>query len=136
MSNWLDDILNQASADGLFDNLPGAGKPLNLDMSQNLAHRILRQNNETLPWIGERQLVLVEIDRARESLSRAWVWYCKQSPTPTAEHAWQRALDQFKQAIIAINHRIRDFNLQAPLPTTHMAFLDADHEIERIKQIV
>lgn len=136
MTHWLDEILNQATADGLFDNLPSAGKPLNLDMSQNLAHRIMQQNGETLPWIGERQLLLVEIDRARQTLSRAWSWYRKQGQTAKAEPDWQRAVETFRQAVTNLNRRIRDFNIQAPIASTHMAYLDIEHEIQRIKQIV
>ena len=57
---------------GVFENLAGAGKPLNLeqdafeDPDVRMAHRLLRNHGFTLPWIEE----LNELRVATEELRR------------------------------------------------------------------
>ncbi len=75
--------IQQAQEDGLFDNLPGAGKPLKLDddalvpMEDRAGHRLLKNSGFTLPWIAARQ----DIDEQRAQLDK---WLAQ------ANHRWPR----------------------------------------------
>ncbi|HEV7663802.1 MAG TPA: DUF1992 domain-containing protein, partial [Chloroflexota bacterium] len=55
----VDKQIREAQERGDFDNLPGRGKPLDLtswgDGDWALAHHILKQAGETLPWIAVGQ---------------------------------------------------------------------------------
>jgi Domain of unknown function (DUF1992) len=54
--NAVDAQIREAQERGDFENLPGRGKPLDLstwgDGDWALAHHILKQAGETLPWIS------------------------------------------------------------------------------------
>jgi len=58
LSQWesaIDTQIREAQERGDFDNLPGQGRPLPADVWDDewgLAHHILRQAGETLPWIS------------------------------------------------------------------------------------
>jgi hypothetical protein len=68
------DAIEEAIANGAFDHLPGAGKPLDFSDDENpfvpadmrLAWRMLRQHGLALPWIEDRR----EIDTRRAALDR------------------------------------------------------------------
>jgi hypothetical protein len=66
----IEEMIKQAIARGEFDNLPGAGKPLDLDAYFNtpedlrMAFSMLRSNN----FVPEEVEMLKEIDALREAL--------------------------------------------------------------------
>jgi DnaJ homologue, subfamily C, member 28, conserved domain len=65
----VDKQIREAQERGEFDNLPGSGKPLNLqdwDKEWGLAFHVLKQAGETLPWIALRN----DIDLAQANLQR------------------------------------------------------------------
>ena len=66
----IDRQIREAQERGEFDNLPGRGKPLTFDTwgtgEWAMAHHVLKQAGETLPWIALGQ----DIDAARERLKR------------------------------------------------------------------
>jgi len=68
--------IEEAMAAGVFDNLPGAGKPLPTDHNifeeisgEALAHRILKNAGCAPPWIEQNKHIRSELQRAREALS-------------------------------------------------------------------
>jgi DnaJ family protein C protein 28 len=141
MSRNIDDILNQAMENGDFDNLPGAGKPLNLnnadshgDPTWKLAHRIMKENEIVPPWIAEKKDIQQKLEAARGKLRKAWEWR-KSAPVmelAKAEAHWQRAQDTFRMKVDALNKRIFDFNLSTTILSQHMLPIRAEREIEKI----
>ena len=135
----IDDPIKKAMQEGQFDDLPGKGKPLNLDQNPfadpewELAHHMLKSSGYTLPWIEARQQIEKELEEARADLKRAWEW--KQSaaaqklPPAQVELQWQQRMSAFQEKVISLNQRIRDFNLQAPSDRFHLLVLNADKEI-------
>jgi len=58
-SNLIEDLIEDGRQQGLFDNLPGKGKPLNLNQnpfacSQELANSLLKDNQMTPAWLIQR----------------------------------------------------------------------------------
>ena len=53
----IEEIIRQAMQEGKFDDLPGKGKPLNLDQNPHqdpdwrVAHHLLKSAGFSLPWI-------------------------------------------------------------------------------------
>ena len=106
--------IQEAIEAGAFDNLPGKGKPLDLDESSyedpslRMAHRLLRANGFAPPWIEEARA----IDRLRENLrmdlANARLAYAANPPR------WQREFGELRRRADCLNRRILSYNLQSP----------------------
>lgn len=149
MSKWEDIVerkIQEALRDGAFDNLPGKGQPLNLeenpfeDPSMRTAHRMLRNNGFTLPWIEERKEIDADADAARAALARGWARHAeaqaRRRPSLTAqeEESWQKELSAFRRRIVDLNRRIANYNLKAPSASFQRLPLDAEREIRNVTQ--
>lgn len=125
---------------GQFDNLPGKGKPLNLeenpheDPAWRLAHHLLKSNDLSLPWIEALREIEADLEKARTSLRRAWDWRqaasTNHNPYPAVEAEWKRAIAAFEEQIDAINRRIFSYNLEVPLDRLQLRRLNTLREIE------
>ncbi|MEM7535654.1 MAG: DUF1992 domain-containing protein [Chloroflexota bacterium] len=82
--DWQDIVgkrLDDAVEAGMFDNLPGQGKPLDLSKEslvpedQWLANKILKNNELTPSWIGNRGDVQKQMDAWRNALKSNYDWY-------------------------------------------------------------
>ena len=141
MSN-IEEHIRRAMEQGKFDDLPGTGKPLNLDENPlenpdwRLAHHLLRSGGFTLPWIETYCEIEKELDNACQSLARTWSWrQSSQSGEETAdeiEFEWQLAAKRFRQQITALNERISSYNMGVPAESFQKPILNADREITRL----
>jgi hypothetical protein len=141
MTGWdriVEDKIQRAIEEGVFDDLPGKGRPLNLDEApfedsdMRLAHHLLRSSGYTLPWIAERQEIENDIRGARSGLLRSWQRYGTAVSSAWAQGEWQRALDAFRRQVEAINARIRDYNLVVPVSAAQRQLLDPEREVGTI----
>jgi DnaJ family protein C protein 28 len=72
--------IRRAMEEGQFDNLPGKGKPLNLDENPyedpewRMAHHILHNSGFSLPWIETRREIETNLEAARTSIKTTWDW--------------------------------------------------------------
>lgn len=124
-----------------LDNLPGKGKPLNLERnpymneSDELAHNLLKNAGYTLPWIDDSKRIEADIAAARAKLARAHAEYLHArdaemcSGPQWIEGAWLAAVREFREEAARINRAIRDFNLQVPSVHLHKFALVIDHEL-------
>lgn len=107
MDEWhfiADRKIQEAMAEGAFDQLEGAGQLLDLeenpfeDRSLRMAHRLLKNNGFVPAWIEEGKEIDAEAQRLRQ----------------------RAATDpDFHHRVVALNRRIADFNLKAPAMTLH-----------------
>jgi len=142
----VEEIIRQAMAEGKFDDLPGKGKPMDLeedpfvDPEWRLAYHALRNAGFTLPWIETRREIEAGLEEARLALERAWTWRLGELAGGMAgdwvEGEWRRAQESFRQSALELNHRISAYNLEAPAPRFQLSPLNADREIERITRDV
>jgi hypothetical protein len=68
----VDKQIRQAEERGDFDNLPGRGKPLQLeewDADWGIAYHVLKQAGETLPWIALGRDIDTALGRLRGMLA-------------------------------------------------------------------
>jgi DnaJ family protein C protein 28 len=111
----IDQIINKAHADGLMDNLPGQGQPLNLDDDAlvpdeyRLGHRMLKSSGFAPPWIEARR----DIDQERADVD-SWLkdanrrWPRLAAPARAAlKVGYRRKLDDLQRMIM-------NYNLKAP----------------------
>ena len=120
--------IQRAQQDGLFDHLPGAGKPLNLLQNPyipdgwQLAFALLNNNHFSLPWIEIWRDLRKEIDSLRQEIASARL-HCADA----AE--WQREVTRFTDAIQRLNRKIFNYNIQAPSLRFHQALLNPSWEL-------
>jgi DnaJ family protein C protein 28 len=139
----IDDHIQKAINEGKFDDLPGKGKPLNLEDNPHanpdwrLAHHLLKSSGYTLPWIAARQEIEEQIEAARASLGRAWEWRQRAlqgaQPYAQADAEWGRAVRAFQEQVEKINKKIFDYNLQTPSEKFQLLKLSAEKEVEAVK---
>lgn len=134
--SYVEEQIRQAMAEGAFDNLPGAGKPLDLrrnpyaDPGQELAFGLLKQNDLLPEWIAREKEIRQLTAAAREALASAWRRHCAHPD----ESAWQHALARFEAAMRDINAKIDDFNLIVPILSKQKMRLRLAEEVERAKR--
>jgi len=146
MDDWqymADKQIRDAMEKGKFDNLPGHGKPIEWDENpftdpdQRVAYHLLKKHGFTLPWIAERQEIEADLDKARRSLLRTWKWCGGDTlrgadiarMLPTQGYEWERALCEFRAGMLALNLRIRAYNLKVPSVDFQRLTLNAEREI-------
>jgi DnaJ family protein C protein 28 len=143
-SDMMDGIIGEAISEGLFDNLPGEGKPLNLTTNPfspetELAHQLLKANDFTLPWITERAALQKAVDDLRDSVSQQWTMYkdeflAAESKTirMSLNLGWTRQIERWSQKIRDLNDQIAEANLKQPAKQLEILKLSLDSELERI----
>lgn len=102
--------IEEAMADGAFEDLAGSGQPLSLDddpfvdPSLRMAHRLLKNNGFAPAWILDGK----EIEDAIQGVRAEW------------ERAFsEQERDRAQAKIGELNRRIAAFNLKAPSPLFH-----------------
>ena len=129
----IDQIMNKAQADGLMDNLPGQGQPLNLEDDAlvpdeyRLGHRMLKASGFAPPWIEAQR----EVEQERARLD-TWLKDAKRrlphldAPARAAlKVAYRRKLDDLQRLIM-------NYNLQAPPGAPHLAGLRMADELAKL----
>jgi DnaJ family protein C protein 28 len=138
----LDELIKKAIEKGVFDNLPGKGKPLELsenpfeDPSWRLANHMLRSSGFSLPWIETRKEIEADYRAAVEEIKRTWRWRLVNSgdcqPDAAVEGEWLRAVEIFRNKAAGLNKRIFNYNLEAPLERFKLRLISPEQEIARI----
>jgi len=138
----IEEIIRQAIEEGEFDDLPGKGKPLQIEQNPHqdpawrAAHHILKSSGFTLPWIESLREIETNLQQARDRLSRAWSWRQDQQDhkfqTEFVESEWMKASENFQERIASINNQIRAYNLEVPNDRFQLPLVNADQEIEKV----
>src|SRR4030042_7152787 len=136
----IEELLRKAMAEGKFDNLPGKGKPLQLDEANphadpewERAYRMLKESGYSLPWIEEIREIEKELETTRKDLQIAWKWHqdaLSESQTGSIlSGEWERSQQAFIGKLTALNKRIRTYNLQVPVARFQRPILTYDREL-------
>ncbi len=145
-AGWVEERIRQAQADGLFDHLAGAGRPLVWDTNpftptdQRLAFDLIQNAGYTLPWIEEAQEIDARIAQARARLRRDYAWYRRAierataAEVPAVEAVWQRRRQAFAEEVAAINRAVDLYNLKAPSVQVHKLRLILVDEFARLTE--
>lgn len=146
--NIADEHIQEAMRRGDFDNLKGAGKPLNFDDETGIpeewrmAYRIMKDNEIVPEWISLRKEIQQEIEGTREKLRYAAQAYkgemarLAEENNPLlkqldAKQGWRKAQNDFRKRIEEINQKIKNYNLKVPNTSMTRDLLDAEREIAR-----
>lgn len=140
----IEEMIQDAIVQGKFDNLPGKGKPLQLrknvyEEETELAHKLLKDNDITLPWIAERSTLVARVDVMREQMAQQWRRYADaygRAPDATHQMAlaldWSTRVSEWEEEIATLNKAIDDFNLTLPVRHLELFKLNLERELARV----
>jgi hypothetical protein len=148
MEEWADLVtkrIEEAMRRGDFDNLPGHGKPLPPDQDamvpeeQKMAFKLLKNNDMTPTWIGDRKEMLRTIEGWREQFQRivheahtAWVAASTDKRRVQVRQSWERWIARWEDEITELNRRINTINLKQPITHLEIYKLRLDDELRKV----
>jgi DnaJ family protein C protein 28 len=144
-SNLIDDLIEEGRKKGVFDNLPGKGKPLQLDENPygretEVAHNLLKKNDLKPAWITNRIALLAQIEALRNEMQNAWMRHDRAYQHAPAEGhrgalriSWDDVCQGWEAQIRDLNKHIDDFNLKRPSDNLELFKLDFEKELARIQ---
>jgi len=137
--------IEEAMRRGDFENLPGHGKPLsvapepNVPEDQQMAFRILKNNDMTPAWIADRKEMLrgievwrAEFQRVAGEANSAWVAAVSDERRAQIRKNWERWIARWEGEIIEMNRRIGNFNLRQPIARLEIFKLRLDDELKKV----
>ena len=141
----VDDRIGEAMQRGEFENLPGKGKPQDLSRNpfqpadQEMAHKLLQDNDLAPAWMADRNALLAEIQAWREEVRKEWTWLqeafaAAQDPERQAalQEIWDAHLQRWEIVLKELNRRIRDLNLTMPIWRMEVFHVRLDRELARM----
>ena len=141
--DYIDEQIQEAQARGDFDNLPGIGKPLNLDENpfigdKAMAYSLLKQNGYAPPEVELAKEIRTHFEKAQQKLEklrqqRKSLFARRIPPFASEKRAFNDALEkattQYDQLLRELNRKILNLNLITPSPM-HMPI----YEVEKLVQ--
>lgn len=136
--------IQEAQERGEFDNLRGTGEPINLDTNsyagdKELAYKMLKDNNFTLPWIADRNEVteLIAVLRGKMAYQYKLIGpeiqaMVRAGQVGIARQRWQALLTAWEQEIKSLNTQIDTVNLLVPVRNLDILQLVLDAELKRL----
>ncbi|KAB8109607.1 hypothetical protein EE612_045926 [Oryza sativa] len=120
--------------EGHFENLPGKGKPLNLnsnphaDPAEDTLYRILSRNGCAPEWVELNKEIRGMIARWRSALRKAWA-----NRSEDDRSTWHDDHRLLQEQIRQINDKVFRYNLIVPFGR-QMFGLNWDKELDKLKQ--
>jgi hypothetical protein len=140
----VEDLILDGQERGVFDNLKGKGKPLNLKSNldegeSSLANELMKEHEIVPEWLMRRNMVHMAIEEVRQSIGRHWVRHeqahrlAQDGNRRTALALnWRAMCREFEAEIVEINKLIDDFNLRRPSEGMEIFKVRLDDELKRV----
>jgi DnaJ homolog subfamily C member 28 len=141
--NLIEDLIEDGRQKGVFDNLAGQGKPLDLSTNpyegdRALANKLLRENDLKPAWIMQRDYIQEQVVRLRQQIERQWQHHARAyrlAGSPIQLDAlvisWDDACLAWEAQMVAINKQIDTYNLKRPSERLEMFKLRLEEELTR-----
>jgi DnaJ family protein C protein 28 len=137
----IDELIQEGMDKGYFDNLPGKGKPLNLNKNpyaadMELAHELLKENDLPPVWILQRTEILAKMAKIRAEIVRQWAWHEREFSIARADKGrltirWDDYCLKWNSEIAELNKAIDAFNLKRPFDNLEIFKLNLENELKR-----
>jgi hypothetical protein len=130
----IDEIILDAMRKGKFADLPGQGRPLQLDDEAyvpshlRMAHKLLRDNDLAPDWIMQGR----ELEAARAALLTSLGRAAGQYRQTKAAAPWHKALASARVDAERYNRQVTSYNLKLPRGVAHQAHLNVEREADRL----
>jgi hypothetical protein len=133
LSKIAEKIIRQAMEEGVFDDLEGKGRSLDLQQLDpntprewQMAFTILKNASLSPRWIELDKEIRSELDEARQDLRTAL-----KTSNDESERK-DRAIQRFKERLNQLNEFLKELNLLVPDANFQRMLLNAEEEIVRI----
>ena len=144
--DYIEEQIHEAQARGDFDNLPGTGKPLNLDDNlfigdKALAYSLLKQNGYAPPEVELAKEIRTQFEKTQEKLEKLRQQrkslYTRRIPPFESEkrafnYAIEKATAQYDQLLRELNRKILNLNLTTPSPM-HMPPFEVEKLVQQFR---
>jgi len=148
----IEQAIRKAMQDGLFDNLPGNGKPLDLQSKDDpntpddmrLTYKIMQDNNILPDWITLREVLEDQQIKIRREMQRGWRAYTgtlqdadragNTRKREDATRAWKKLRRMFGEAIEQYNKHVLTYNLKVPHGIRQRHFMSLERELARLER--
>ena len=102
-----------------------------------MANKLLKDNNLTPTWIGDRKELLAEVETLRGEMQGQWDLTCagleaSGSDSEAFMRSWERSLQRWEGRIAELNRRIVSLNITLPIWRMELHRLRLDEELKRI----
>lgn len=140
----VDELINEAMERGDFDNLRGKGRPLTVEENSfagdwELAFKMLKDNDFTLPWIADRNQALADIAAWRQQATQTWRVLGPElramltaGRRPAALARWRAVLALWQTHIQELNHAVDRVNVYLPVRQLEIYRLTLADELRRL----
>ena len=144
--DYIDEQIHEAQARGDFDNLPGTGKPLNLDENpfsgdKALAYSLLKQNGYAPPEVELSKEIRTQFEKTQQKLEKLRQHrksLCSRRIPPLGSEkrafhdAVEKAATQYDQMLRELNRKILNLNLITPSPM-HMPIFEVEKLVQEFR---
>lgn len=138
--------IEEAMRSGAFDNLRNKGKPLDaspepyVPPDMQMANSLLKNNDLTPAWIGDRAAMLGAIERFRAKLRAVAADFAQaraEATTPDRlaqlDERWAAYVESWRAEVVEINKRILTQNLKQPVAFLEIIPLRLEDELKRVR---
>ena len=144
--DYIDEQIREAQERGEFDNLPGAGKPLNLDQNpysgdKAMAYSLLKQNGYAPPEVELTKEIRTRFEKARQKLEKLRQQRISLNsrliqPFKSEKRAFNdavgKATEQYDQLLRELNRKILNLNLMTP-SSMHMPMFEVEKLVREFR---
>lgn len=142
-NNLVEDLIEDGKSQGVFEDLPGKGKPLRLESNpyapdKVLANKLLKDNDLTPAWIMNRNHILEQKAQLRADIQKTWAKHRQahrfaqgNAQIQALVISWDDACLAWEAEIKKLNKQIDDFNLKRPVNNLELFKLRFDEELKR-----
>lgn len=139
----MEDLIEDGRRRGLFDDLAGQGRPLDLEQNvfegaNTLANKLLKDNELLPPWLNQRVEATEQIERLRGEIAREWARYRTafdqaqgDNHRPALSIGWDDLCRGWQTAIDRLNREIDSYNLKRPPGQAELIKLRLADELRR-----
>lgn len=140
----IEDLIQDGQDRGVFDNLQGAGKPLDLKANlyegdRKLANELMKEHDIVPLWLARRNTVTLVIEEFRVHIARHWGRHERayrlaqdDGRRKALSLSWRTQCRVWEGEVIEINKQIEDYNLRRPGQGMEMLKLRLDDELKRV----
>jgi hypothetical protein len=132
-SRLIDELIARGEAAGLFKDLPGAGKPLDLDddslvpEEDRLGYRVLKNAGFAPPWIELQKSIFEEQERLA-----AWLARANQRWSAGDDQTRARLRADYERKLADLNRLICSYNLMIPPVVGQLPTLQLWRELRKL----
>ena len=139
----IEDLIQEGQERGVFDNLKGKGKPLDLKSNlyegdDKLANELMKEHDVVPLWLARRNRVGLTVDELRQDIGRRWQRHEQafrlaqdKGRRMALGLSWRTQCRAWEEQIGEINKLIDDYNLRRPGVGMELLKLRLEDELRR-----